>query len=172
MADFIRPEAKAALWRWRDVFVAVAVGALGVWVAMTGFGIVQWLGYALIVIAIGLLIAGAQRVRFRQGSDGPGVLQITERRLAYFGPLDGGVVDIVDISRLSFDPQGYPAPYWILSCPNAREIAIPTTAKGAEALFDVFSALPGMRTEKILRVLSDPPAQREVIWDRPRDLLQ
>lgn len=172
MADFIRPEAKAALWRWRDVAVALAVGLLGVWIALTGFGIVHWLGYALIVIALGLFVAGVQRVRFRQGSDGPGVVQITERRLAYFGPLNGGVVDIADVSRLSFDPQGYPAPYWVLTGPEGREIAIPTTAKGAEALFDVFSALPGMRTETMLRVLSDPPAQRDVIWQRPRDLLQ
>lgn len=172
MADFFRPEAKATLWRWRDVIVAGTVGLLGLWLVITGLGIVLWLGWALVIIAVGLLIAGVQRVRFRQGGDGPGVVQITERRLAYFGPLSGGVMDITDISRLVFDPHGHPAPYWVLTGPEARDIAIPVTAKGAEALFDTFSALPGMKTEKMLRVLSDPPAQREVIWQRPRDLLQ
>lgn len=172
MSDFFRPEAKATLWRWRDVIVAGAVGLLGLWLTLTGFGIVLWLGIAFLLMAVGLLIAGLQRVRFRQGSDGPGVVQITERRLAYFGPLSGGVMDITDILRLTFDPSGHPAPYWVLTGPDAREIAIPITAKGAEALFDTFSSLPGIRTEKLLRVLSDPPAQRDVIWQRPRDLLQ
>lgn len=172
MSDFFRPEAKATLWRWRDVIAAGAVGVLGLWLSVTGLGIVQWLGFACLIMAVGLLIAGLQRGRFRQGSDGPGIVQITERRLAYFGPLNGGVMDITDISRLTYDPSGHPAPYWVLTGPEAREIAIPITAKGAEALFDTFSALPGMRTEKMLRVLSDPPAQRDVIWQRPRDLLQ
>jgi len=171
MADFFRPEAKALIWRFRDVWGALALFALGVYWALTGLGFVTWLGYIIIVAAVLLLVAGIQRGRFRQGNDGPGVVQITERRLAYFGPLSGGVMDINDLSRLSFDPTGHPAPYWILTGPEAREIAIPTTAAGAEALFDTFSSLPDIKTETILGVLSDPPAQRVVIWSRPVHLL-
>lgn len=171
MADFFRPEAKATIWRFRDVWGALLVLALGVWWSITGLGFVTWLGYIIAAIGVMLLVAGIQRGRFRQGSDGPGIVQITERRLAYFGPLDGGVMDINDMSRLSFDPTGHPAPYWVLTGPEARNIAIPTTATGAEALFDVFSALPDLKTEKLLGVLSDPPAQRVVIWQRPVHLL-
>jgi len=172
MSDFIRPEVKALAWRFRDVIVAGFVAAWGLWLAVTGLGIVPWIGYALIALGAILLLAGFQRARFRQGSDGPGVVQITERRLAYFGPLDGGVMDIADVTKLVFDPSGHPAPHWVLTGPEAREIAIPTTASGAELLFDTFSSLPGMQTEKMLGVLSDPPDQRVVIWSRPSRLLQ
>ena len=172
MADFFRPEAKQTIWRYRDVWGALAVLGLGLWWALTGLGFVQWLGYIIAALGCVLLIAGVQRGRFRQGSDGPGIVQITERRLAYFGPLDGGVMDITDMSRLSFDPTGHPAPYWVLTGPEARDLSIPTTATGAEALFDVFSALPELKTEKLLGVLSDPPDHRVVIWQRPVNLLQ
>jgi len=172
MADFIRPEVKAMAWRFRDVIVAVGVLVWGIWLAYGGLGIVPWIGYALILLGVVLLIAGLQRARFRQGSDGPGIVQITERRLAYFGPLDGGVMDIADITTLAFDPGGHPAPHWVLTGPDAREIAIPTTARGAELLFDTFSILPGMRADKMLGVLSEPPDQRVVIWSRPSRLLQ
>jgi hypothetical protein len=172
MADFFRPEAKALIWRFRDVWGALSVLGLGIWWAITGLGFVQWLGFAIAALGAMLLVAGVQRGRFRQGSDGPGIVQITERRLAYFGPLDGGVMDINDLSRLSFDPTGHPAPYWILTGPEEGDIAIPTTATGAEALFDAFSSLPGIQTEKMLGVLSDPPEHRVVIWSRPVHLLQ
>jgi hypothetical protein len=172
MADFFRPEAKALIWRFRDVWGALSVLGLGIWWAITGLGFVQWLGFAIAALGAMLLVAGVQRGRFRQGSDGPGIVQITERRLAYCGPLDGGVMDINDLSRLSFDPTGHPAPYWILTGPEEGDIAIPTTATGAEALFDAFSSLPGIQTEKMLGVLSDPPEHRVVIWLRPVHLLQ
>jgi hypothetical protein len=172
MADFFRPEAKALIWRFRDVWGALSVLGLGIWWAITGLGFVQWLGFAIAALGAMLLVAGVQRGRFRQGSDGPGIVQITERRLAYFGPLDGGVMDINDLSRLSFDPTGHPAPYWILTGPEEGDIAIPTTATGAEALFDAFSSLPGIQTETMLGVLSDPPEHRVVIWSRPVHLLQ
>jgi hypothetical protein len=172
MAEFFRPEAKALIWRFRDVWGALVVLALGVYWAITGLGFVTWLGYIIAAVGVMLLVAGVQRGRFRQGSDGPGIVQITERRLAYFGPLSGGVMDINDLSRLSFDPTGHPAPYWVLTGPEADDIAIPTTATGAEALFDTFSSLPGIKTEAILGVLSDPPEHRVVIWSRPVHLLQ
>ncbi|MEL6640764.1 MAG: hypothetical protein AAFP98_05550 [Pseudomonadota bacterium] len=171
MADFIRPEAKATLWRFRDVIAAISVLALGLWLVLRGFGFVPWIGGAILVFGVVLLIAGIQRARFRQGDDGPGVVQITERRLAYFGPLEGGVMDIADISMLTFDPNGHPAPYWVLTGPEDRSISVPITAKGAESLFDTFALLPGIRTDELLKVLDSPPDQRVVIWSRPRHLL-
>ena len=171
MADFIRPEVKAAAWRFRDIIAALAVSGIGLWLVLAGRGFLPWLGWIFVALGAVLLVASIQRTRFRRGDDGPGVVQIAERRLAYFGPLDGGVMDIADIRMLSFDPAGYPAPHWVIAGPENREIAIPTTAKGAEALFDTFSGLPGIKTEALLDVLESPPNQRVVIWSRPRHLL-
>lgn len=171
MADFIRPEAKATLWRFRDVIVAVAVGALGLWLIWRGFGVVQWLGYAVVLVGAVLLVTGLQRARFRQGDDGPGVVQITERRIAYFGPLNGGVVNLEEVSMLGYDPTSHPSPTWILTGPEDRQIAVPINASGAEALFDTFVLLPGIRTDQLLKTLENPPERQIVIWSRPRHLL-
>ena len=171
MADFIRPEVKSALWRMRDIIAALAVAGVGVMLVIGGRGVLPVLGWVLIAAGAGLLVAGVQRTRFRRGDGGPGVVQVTERRLAYFGPLSGGMIDVADIVTLSFDPTGHPAPYWVVTGPDHRDIAIPTTATGAEALFDCFGTLPGLRADDLLRVLDHPPAQRVVIWSRTRQLL-
>ena len=171
MADFIRPAAKAALWKYREALFALCVAGGGLWLVVIGFGVVPWIGGAFLLLGGALLVAGVQRARFRQGDDGPGFVQITERRLTYYGPLNGGVIDVADIISVSFDPTGYPAPYWLLMGPENRQIAVPITAKGAEALFDTFAVLPGMQTEALLRVLEAPPDQRVVIWSRPGHLL-
>lgn len=171
MADFLRPEARALLWRWRDVWLGLAVAMLGLWWGLRSFGAVSWLGFVILAAGVAWAVAGIQRARFRQGDDGPGVVQIRERRLGYFGPLDGGVVDVNALIRLEFDPTAYPVPHWILISDAAERIAIPVNAKGAEDLFDVFSALPGMRTDAVLHVLSHTPDARTTIWERPPAVL-
>lgn len=172
MSDFFRPEARAAIWRWRDVIAALAILALGLWWAGKSFGIVQWMGYGLAGLGAVLVFTGIQRGRFRQSSDGPGVVQIVERRIGYFGPLTGGTMDLDQLTKLEFDPTGHPDPHWILTGVELQTIAIPITAKGAEVLFDAFSGLRGIKTEEILSVLSRTPDRRVVIWSMTRPVLQ
>jgi hypothetical protein len=171
MADFFRPEVRAFFWRWREVLLAGVVLALGVWWALTGIGINRWLGYIFCAIGIGWAVAGIQRARFAQGGDGPGVVQLRERRLAYFGPLDGGVIDIEDLARLEIDPSSQPAPSWVLTGIDGMQIAIPINAAGADALFDVFATLPDIKTSVVLDVLSHTPDARATVWSRVKPLL-
>jgi hypothetical protein len=97
------------------------------------------------------------------------VLQIDERRLMYFGPLTGGMIDLDDLVRLDLDPTGRPA-HWMLFASGGPPLAIPVNAEGADALFDVFAALPGIRTALMLETLSGAPGQPVTVWsrDRPR----
>ena len=171
MADFFRPEARAFFWRWREVLLAGVVLALGAWWALTGIGINQWLGYIFCIIGTGWGIAGVQRARFAQDGNGPGVVQIRERRLAYFGPLDGGVMDVADLSRLEMDPTSHPAPSWVLTGIDGQRLAIPVNATGAEDLFDVFTTLPDIKTATVLAVLSRTPDARFTVWSRAKPLL-
>lgn len=171
MAEFLRPEVRAILWRWREVLIAGVVLALGLWWIFTGVGINRWLGYIFAAIGIGWAVAGAQRARFRQGGDGPGVVQVRERRLAYFGPLDGGVIDVEDLTRLEIDPSSKPEPSWILTGIGGQRIAIPVNAAGAEALFDVFASLPDIKTTAVLDVLSRTPDARVTVWRKDKPLL-
>ena len=171
MAEFLRPEVRAFLLKWREVIAALGMLLLGLWMLITGIGITRWIGGIFILIGIGWTYAAVQRVRFDQGDGGPGVVQIRERRLAYFGPLDGGVMDIADITRLTLDPTSHPAPSWILVGEGGQRLAIPVNATDADALFDVFAALPGIDTSDVLSVLSRTPDARVVIWERTRPLL-
>ncbi|MDA7427290.1 hypothetical protein PGB28_02385 [Primorskyibacter aestuariivivens] len=164
--SFIRPEARATLWRWREVLAGVALTPVGAW---WSFGVTGWLGnavgFAVLGIAMLLLMLGIQRARFREDSDGPGVVQVVEGRVAYFGPLTGGAVDMAEITRLSLDVRNRPAT-WVLVQPGVEPLHIPVTAKGAEALFDAFAALPGLRMEYMLRELNDATARETVIWQK------
>ncbi|MEL6685500.1 MAG: hypothetical protein AAFN63_05605 [Pseudomonadota bacterium] len=171
MDDFFRPEVRAFFRLWREVLFAAAVVLFGLWWALTGTGITQWLGIIFIGLGIGWIIAADQRRRFAQDGDGPGVVQIRERRLAYFGPLDGGVMDMADLNRLEIDPSSRPDPSWVLTSIEGQVLSIPINAKGAEDLFDVFASLPEIKTSTVLDVLSHTPDARVTVWSRVKPLL-
>jgi hypothetical protein len=109
-------------------------------------------------------------LRFSMGGGGAGLVQVDERRLAYFGPLTGGVIDLGDLTRVDLDPTGKPA-HWVLRDQGGQMIYIPVNAEGAEALFDVFAALPGIRTERMLDLLKNSPKERVLIWERAQGRL-
>jgi hypothetical protein len=171
MDDFFRPEVRAFFRHWQEVIIAAGLALFGIWWALTGVGITQWLGVIFIVLGVGWAVAALQRARFAQDGDGPGVVQIRERRLAYFGPLDGGVMDVADLSKLEIDPTSHPDPSWVLTGIDGQILAIPINAAGAEGLFDVFAALPDIKTNTVLDVLSHTPDARVTVWSRVKPLL-
>ena len=91
---FFRPEAKAALWRWREVLAAAALVLVGLWWIMGPGRLLALPGWALVLAGVALCVVGVQRARFRGPGDGPGAVQVDEGQIAYFGPLTGGVVAI------------------------------------------------------------------------------
>lgn len=160
----IRAEAAAQLSRFREALIGVAVTLLGgYWAFFTGGGLLHWIGYAVLALGIALCVTGLQRGRFRRGQDGPGLVQIVEGRIAYFGPLGGGVADVQALSRLVLDPTGKPA-HWVLHRPAEPPLAIPLTAQGADALFDAFATLPGLNTETMLRQMQAGTTGPVTIW--------
>ncbi|WP_372885396.1 hypothetical protein [Shimia sp.] len=163
--SFIRPEARAALWRWREVLLGAAVVLLGLYWA-SGFGLLRWLGVAVVVAGLALLMAGVQRGRFRVGQGGLGLVQVDERQITYFAPKGGGVVALEDLFCVLLDGSATPA-VWVLHHPGRAELRIPVTAEGADALFDAFAVLPGLRTEHMLAQLRQKPHHPVVIWSKP-----
>lgn len=163
--SFVRPEAQTALSRWRAVILSVILTMLGLWWAYVGVSPISWIGGALALLGVASLVAAIQRLRFGAGRDGPGVVQIDEGAIAYFGPLTGGVVALSNLTALSIDPSGKPA-HWVLAHSGGEDLYIPVTAKGADRLFDYFSALPGMRLDRLLAASRggyDAPTQ---LWRR------
>lgn len=163
--SFVRPEARAALWRWREVLAALGISLLGAYWAF-GHGLLQWVGFVVLAAGGALALAGFQRGRFRAARGGPGVVQVDERQITYFGPLDGGAVAIGELTGVSLDARSDP-PVWVLRQPGQPELHIPVNAEGSDALFDAFATLPGLRTEHMLAQLARKPDHPVVIWTKP-----
>lgn len=156
----IRPEAKATMSRWRECLIAVALFALAVWFWRAG-GLLSWLAPLTGIGALALGWVGLQRGRFRGSGEGAGVVQVVEGQVSYFGVEKGGAVALRELERLILDGR-----HWRLYQPGLPELVIPIDARGADSLFDAFSALPGLKTERMLAEMRGKPAQAVVIWER------
>lgn len=161
--SFIRPEARRILARYRALMVALAGVALGLYWGLTGFGFLAILGW-IMMLGTGLLsLSFAQRALFGGAGEGPGVVEVDEGQIAYFGPETGGAVAVRELSRLTYDARQEPA-RWRLFQAGLGELSIPADAKGADALFDAFAALPGLSPERLLRAQRGAEGQARVIW--------
>jgi len=165
--SFIRPEVRAALWRWRDALAGGVLTLWGAWLGLAGYGFNAILGAAVSVLGIALVFAGWQRARFRRDGSGPGVVEVTEGQIAFFGPVQGGILPVEAISVVVLDPAPASGPVWELRSPGTGDLMIPVDAAGSEALFDVFATLPGFDTEAMLTALEHPGEAPQVIWTRP-----
>ncbi len=172
--SFVRPEASRQLKRWREALIGLGVLMVGAWWAIAFNGIVSWVGTALCVAGVVLAITGVQRGRFRSNTGGPGLVQIDEGRVTYFGPLTGGSIDLAEMSDLAFDPTGEPA-HWRLSQPGQPQLFIPISAAGNDLLFDAFSTLPGLRSDALISAQRGTSKEIRHIWTRkapPRNRLR
>jgi hypothetical protein len=167
VAEFIRPELRAALWRYREAIAGAVIALLGLRWAWGAGDVI--LVAALLVTAFGAAVGwtGLQRARFRATSGGAGVVTVDEAQVAYFGPYTGGVVSVRQLIRVELDGQRPGHPEWLLTEPGQAALAIPLDAEGAGALFDVFAALDGLDTERMLALQEAPPRAISLIWRAP-----
>ena len=163
--SFVRPEARATLWKWREALTGVALCGLGTWAVLGSFGLMQVVGFALAAAGVFLVLLGLQRGRFRAAKGGPGVVQTIEGAVTYYGPLNGGSVALRELTSLTLDTSGHPAHY-VLTQPGQPELYIPVNAEGADALFDAFTSLPGFPMQYLLGQLDRTPDHPVVIWQK------
>lgn len=163
--SFMRAEARDTLWRLREVLAGAGVAALGAWWIAGPGGLLGWIGWVLVAAGLALVVIGAQRARFRVAGQGPGVVQVDEGRIVYFGPLTGGALAVAGIERLTWHPEARP-PHWQIAGEDGAALMIPVNAEGAEALFDAFATLPGLKTERMLSVMRRARTHPVVVWER------
>jgi hypothetical protein len=163
--SFIRPEARETLWRWRELIAAAVLILLGGNWGLFSYGLMSVTGWAIAAAGGALAVIGLQRLRFRLGRGGPGVVRVDEGQVTYFGPLTGGAIAASELQRVALDHTAKPA-HWVLEQEAEPPLHIPVNAEGADALFDVFAALPGLRTERMLAELRRPGPHQVVIWER------
>ncbi|WP_245776307.1 hypothetical protein [Thalassovita taeanensis] len=163
--SFLRPEAQAALRRWREPVVALGIVLIGVRWALIGLGPLRWIGGIVVLAgAAGLGFVALRRARFARMAGGAGLVEVDEGVVSYFGPVSGGSLAISALSAIRLLRMGEGQQVWLLSAPGEAPLHIPVDAEGSEALFDVFAALPGMQTEAMLRALRRPASDDVLIW--------
>ena len=163
--SFIRPEVLGGIWRWREALFGLFLAACGMFWAVSQQGVLAAIGTSLAIVGALIIFAGIQRTRFRVGAGGPGVVQVHERLVTYYGPLEGGSVSIDALVSVELEPKAKPAAEWVLTESGGTPLHIPTNAENAEILFDVFASLDGIRTENMLTQLRSNPGERVTIWN-------
>ena len=164
--SFVRPGAKAAIARWREALIGAGLMALGLyWNLWLTPGLLTWVGLVVVLLGTALFFAGLQKGRSRLGGGGPGVVQIIERRIGFFGPLNGGIVDLDNVTSLTFDPTEHP-PHWVITHDTGPALHIPINAEGADALFDAFASLPGLSPGRMASISRQEGMQQVVLWRR------
>ena len=162
---FFRPEAKAAVMQWREALVGGVVALVGIWLVSGPGFLLAVPGYACIAGGVALVWMGIQRGRFRGPDGGAGAVQVDEGQVTYFGPLTGGTIALRELESLSLEGGMFPA-HWRLAQKGQPPLLIPVNAAGADALFDAFATLPGLKTERMLNALKADPHQAVLIWQR------
>jgi hypothetical protein len=162
---FLRPEALATLRRWREVIVAAAIATLGLWIATMGGPFLLIVGGAFIALGLGLGIIGLRRMRFARIVTDPGVVQVIEGQITYFGPTEGGFAGLSLIEEIALLTRN-DRRVWRLSQSGGDTLYIPTAAQGAETLFDTFAGLPGLDSAALLAAIEGPPDMPRIVWRR------
>lgn len=165
----IRPEALDQLRLWREALVGLGLMSAGMWLITRPGYLLPALGIVLTLTGAALAVLGLRRARFRTRGSGPGVVQVVEGQIGYFGPLDGGVIALDEIAALWLSAD---ATEWRIRTADDRLLAIPRGARGAEALFDAFAALDGFDMPALLRAVEAGPGPGDrLLWRRSARVL-
>lgn len=149
--SFVRPELRATLWRWREAIFSAALGAGALWLMTLGGLLLLVIGALGLAVAAGLGVQAVRRVLFSPAGEGPGIVQVDEARIRYFGPFYGGAVSLDQLVRIENSKTADGRGFWHLHHSEGEPLVIPADAAGAEQLFDAFCALPGMDMGRLMR---------------------
>lgn len=146
--SLIRPEARATLWRARDLIAGAGGFVIGFYFLTSSAWPTKLLGGVLLVAGCALISVGLRRLRFPAGRDGPGVVEVDERQITYFGPSGGGAVSLDALAEVRIVTTGagplHTDLHWLFVGADGAVLQIPGDATGTEALFDALSALRGV----------------------------
>ncbi|MCF3973191.1 hypothetical protein L1965_05855 [Paracoccus sp. EGI L200073] len=166
----IRPELRALAARWSEILVACAVVLSGGWLVLRGGWFFAALGGLVSLVGTALLIGAWRRLPFRRQVDAPGVVEVVEGAVRYYGAESpGGEIALRDLSEIRLlRLRGHG--HWRLGNATGEALLIPVDAAGAEALAHAFTALPGLDMGAVSTALAhvaDQPDAVRTVWRRP-----
>ncbi|WOI56069.1 hypothetical protein [Palleronia sp. LCG004] len=168
--SFLRPGALETILRWREAAIGAAAAALGLYWAWSDPGIMRWVGVAFVLGGVAIAREGLSRARRPGDGGGPGVVEVTERQIAYFSAEGGGAVAVDDLIRVHVDTT-IDGPYqsdifWVLTPESGQALHIPGDAEGAAKIFDALAPLEGVDYAAAIRATSKTEAGRFLVWER------
>ncbi len=162
--SFLRPEVVTGLVRWREVIAAITALVAGAWLAWLGGWLLMPLGMAVIVLALAWGTIALRRLRFLRGVAAPGMVEVDEGQIGYFGPSFGGFVALAELSEVRLAVQ-HGVRHWRLKTSAGEVLLVPVDAAGAEKLYDAFAVLPGIDMARLTAAL-DRGAETLPLWRR------
>ncbi len=168
----VRPEILASLRVWREPLIWGGLTLVGLWFIWRGYAGLEPLSFLLglgcLAAGVGLLRDAVRRTRLSQNSPAEGVVLIDEARIGYFGPRDGGFIDLPAITAVEIVTRPHVPPdsshAWVLTGDDGARLVIPLGAEGAERLFDALSPLPGIDFDAGVAAVLGPGARRAIVW--------
>ncbi len=165
----IRPELREWLRPRQEMLVAALCVIVSGWIASWGGWFFAGLGFLGFAISVGWLLGSWRRLAFHRDIAAPGLVEIVEGEVRYFGARAiGGTLalrDLNEIRLLRLNGQDY----WRLKTQGGEALLIPVEAKGADRLADAFSALPGLDLGRVSAALAQKggPSLR-IVWTAPK----
>lgn len=163
---FVRPQIALGARRYAEVLSAGAIAAAGLWCLAQGGYLLAPLGLGLVAFAVSWGVVALRRLRFGAGGSAPGMVEVDEGQIGYFGPRAGGFVALADVVELRIVEVGG-LRHWRLRTRDGQALIVPVDAAGADRLFDAFAVLPGLDTAALVRALDAPGGAAQVVWRRP-----
>jgi len=135
---------------------------------VTGLGgwFYQGVGLALALAGVWGGVIAFRRMRFARAVEQPGLVEIDEGQVRYFGPHGGGFVALPEVVELDLTVDLAGGRWWRLREAGGNMLAIPVTAQGADQLFDAFSGLPGLSPAALVAALDAPRGRAITVWRR------
>lgn len=168
--SIIRPDMRRHIRRWGEVGAALVVALAGGALMRAGGYFLFPVGAALTLLALGWALTAFRRLSFQRDVAAPGVVEVVEGQVGYFGPNFGGFIALADLTELRL-AEFHGTQHWRLRTSDGEVLLIPTEASGADKLYDAFATLPGIDMAALAAALDNRTATLP-LWRRPVPRLQ
>lgn len=162
--SFVRPDLRRRLARWSELAAALAAALAGGLIMRMGGFLFLPVGAVLTLLSLGWALTALRRLSFQREVAAPGLVEVVEGQVGYYGPTFGGMIALADLAELRLS-EFHGALQWRLRTVADEVLLIPVDAAGAERLYDAFATLPGIDMAALSAAL-DKGAATLPLWRR------